>query len=182
MPTAAQIEFNELYSHASYFFLLLYNHKPHPSTPVELPHARLLSYVQPFGDLLACQQHVDNHRQKMITLFTTDSKFIRWHNDSPDLNSNLNPIYIYCDTLEGHSRIIGTQNSYSRNIQKVLMVQELDFDLLIAGLQYIRNVSQEFQDDPGVCNLFRADGRRVLQAMNNYFENGAVRLSQEATN
>ena len=181
MPTPDDINFNELYSIASYFFLLLYDHGPHPSPPVELPNADVLTYVRPFGNLLACQQHVDDYRQKVITLFTTDRTFLRWHEDPPGLSPNLMEIFVYCDTLEGRSRILRSQNSYGKNIQKVIMAKKLDFHLLTAGLEYIDTVSEEFKDDPDAYDQFHADGQRIVKAMAGYFEHGATKFSEEAS-
>lgn len=181
MKTVDDIIFNELYSHASTFLLLLYDYQPYLSIPVELPHADSLTYIRPFRNLLTCQQHVDDHRQKMITLFTTDRKFLHWHGDSHGLNPNLSEIYIYCDTLEGHLAMLRSKESYSKKIQKVIKIQNLDFYLLSTGLEYNRLVSEEFKDDHGLRDQFYADGKRILEAMKDYFGNGVTRLSEEVS-
>jgi len=181
MKTIEDITFNERYSHASTFFLFLYDRYPHLSIPIELPHADSLTCIRPFHDPLHCQQHVDNHRQKMIILFTTDKKFLNRYRNPNDIDPNLCEIFIYCNTMQGHLEMIRLRNHYGTRIQKVIMVEDLDFRLLLAGADYINIVAEEFKDNDDLHDQFLADGKRIGEAMAEYFGSRATRLSEEET-
>ncbi len=178
MTTIDDIKFDTDYSYASSFFLLLHDQHPH-STPVKLPHANILTFIRRFHDLFDCQQYVDKNRQKMITLFTTNNKFLDWDTHIHAIDDNLCKLFIYCDTYRGYINMKLWNGRYQGKIREIFMNEDLDFQLLYVGINYLKTVCNELHEDNSLREKFRADANRICRAMGDYFGSQATQLSQE---
>jgi len=177
MTTIDDIKFDTDYSYASTFFLLL--HDQH--LPVKLAHANILTFIRRFHDLFDCQQYVDKNRQKMITLFTTNTKFLDWNTNINVIDDNLYKLFIYCDTPRGHINMKQWNGRYHAKIQEVFMKEDLDYRLLYVGVDYLKTVCDELHEDRGLREKFRADANRICRALGDYFGSQATQLSEENT-
>lgn len=178
MNTIDNIIFDIDYSCASTSFLLLHDHLP---TLIKLQHADILTYIHRFENLFICQEYVDNNRQKMVTLFTTDRNFLNWDTNIKSIDHNLWKIFIYCDTIHGHMNVIEYQGRYQKKIREIFMNEKLDFYLLSAGLDHLKTICDELDEDDALREKFKTDGKRILNALGDYFGSKITKLSYEAS-
>jgi hypothetical protein len=180
MQSIDDIKFDIDYSYPSTFFLLLYNHQLH-SIPIELSHADLLTFIRRFQNLFDCQQYVDNNLQKMITLFINNNQFLDWDRNRNSIQPNLCKIFIYCNTFLGYCNMKSWNGPYHEKIRDIFMEEDLNYHLLYAGIDHVRTICAESDEDNGLHEKFQRDGKRICLALGDYFGSRATRLSIETT-
>jgi hypothetical protein len=179
MNTIDDILTDKDYSLASIIFSLLHDHPIGVSIPIELPHARLLTFIQRFHDVSTYQQYINNNRQKMMTLFLNNNKLLDWDRNRNDIDHNLCDIFVFCDTFRNYLDMNKWKGCYRERIRKVFMHDKLDYQLLYVGLDYLITICEEFHEDDGLREKFCADGRRIAAALGDRFGQRATKLSRE---
>ncbi|UJR30327.1 hypothetical protein I4U23_017864 [Adineta vaga] len=173
MGTIEDIVFDDLYSHGTNQFLLLDDEPPStngPSPTIPLRSALILTFIRVFRKLLPCQQHVNENNRKIFTLVISNQQLINWNNLINLLDPNLDKVYIYSRSYYDYIRMKRWHGCYRDQIQGVYQCDKLDYKLLLLGVDHIHTVKEECADDRGLCKRFSADGRRLLQALAQYFD------------
>lgn len=188
MYTIDDIQFDNNYAHASRLFLLLHDHSDFQdgtSLVVDLPHAKLLTFVRTVSNLLNCQEFISNQPNKMITLFTNNRKLATWNDQNNETTFNLRELYIFCDGLHSLSRMVRWNGCYKDRVKDTFMHDDLDYELLYVGIRHIKKSSKEFPEDSGLHRKFLLDGQRISMALGNWFGHRAsfndAKLSEEAS-
>jgi nicotinamide riboside kinase len=90
-------------------------------------------------------------------------------------------VFIYWDTLRARLNIKEWNGRHHDKIQEVFMNENLDYHLLLVGLNYVKTVCDELREDDGLREKFQGDPNRILRALEDYFGSRATKLSQETT-
>ncbi|CAF1213659.1 unnamed protein product [Rotaria sp. Silwood1] len=173
MKTIDDIVFDANYSHATDQFLLLYDHNTNrigPSPVVELSNALLMTFVHVFRNFIRCQQYVRDNNQKLITLFISNRNIIDWNNQFDENDHNIDKIHIFCDTYFDYIKMKRWDGCYKTKIRDVCLPDDIDIKLMKLGVDYIHSILPEFKQDRGLYNKFCADARRLLGAIDKFFQ------------
>ncbi|CAF2883735.1 unnamed protein product [Rotaria sp. Silwood2] len=173
MKTIDDIVFDENYSHATFRFLVLDDLKINrvgPLPVIELPNALLMTFTHVFRNLIQCQQYIRDDNRKIITLFISNRNIIDWHNRFDETDNNIDKIHIFCDTYYDYIQMKQWNGCYKNKIQDVYLPNEVDYKLVKLGVDYIRAILPDFKEDRGLHRKFCTDARRLLAALDQYFE------------
>jgi hypothetical protein len=172
MTTIEDIQLDTDYSQASSRLLLLnhsYSNQPGPSPVIVLSYASLLTFIGVCDNLVRCQKYIHDHKQKIITLCISDRKIIEWDNKINVTDDNIRKVYIFCNLFQDFLEMKGWNGCYRAQIQDVYLPNELEYNLLRLGVDYIRQIMPEFRNERGLYRKFSNHARELLKAIDNYF-------------
>ncbi|CAF3397600.1 unnamed protein product [Rotaria socialis] len=173
MRTIDDINFDRNYLHPTIRFLLLDDlttNRVGPTPVIPLPNALLMTFVNVYNNLMQCQLYIRNENRKMIKLCISNRNIMDWDNLNNEMHSNVNEVYIFCDTFYDYTLMQRWNGCYQDKIRGVYLPDQVDHKLLKLGIDYIYSILPEFQEDRGLSRIFRADARRLLDALREYFQ------------
>lgn len=191
MPTIDDIQFNNfIYEHAMNWTLLLYQlHEI--SAVIHVPNANLMSFIRVFNNSIECQELIDRNPQKMITLFAYEKNIQQWLTNNMNIPNNLQNIKIFCHS-DDQFYITEWTNRHRHQFNNinfdVIDFENLNYNLLLFGLEHIRRLRREFNEDFGILNLLDRDYKQICQSLGNdalqraNIEDERIRQSYEAQN
>lgn len=189
MPTIDDIEFNRfIYEHATDWTLILYEING-ISVVIDIPDANLMSFIQTFNDSIECQELVLRNPRKIITLFVYEKNIQQWLANDNNISDNLQNIKLFChsdDRLYITEWANRYKNRFNNIIFDIINFEHLNFNLLSFGLEYIKRLRREFQNENGILNILDEDYKRICQSLGNYalqranIEDERIRQSREA--
>ncbi|CAF1117233.1 unnamed protein product [Adineta steineri] len=164
IQTINDIQFNNnLYSQVNQWALILYQMNG-PSIAIPLPYAHLMTFIQVFDDIARCQHHINTNKEKLFTLFAYSENIETWllNNKIPD---HLDEIIIFCLPSDDQQYLKSWARRYTDKIKDINSYDELERDLLLFGMKYIKKLYSYFQDDGGILNLLKADYKKLGLAL-----------------
>ncbi|CAF1197856.1 unnamed protein product [Adineta steineri] len=164
MQTINDIQFNNnLYSQVKQWALILYQMNG-SSIAIPLPYAHLMTFIQVFDDIARCQHHINTNNEKLFTLFAYSENIETWllNNKIPD---HLDEIIIFCLPSDDQQYLKSWGRRYTDKIKDINSYDELQRDLLLFGMKYIKKLFSYFQDDGGILNLLKADYKKLGLAL-----------------
>jgi hypothetical protein len=184
MTTVEDIRFDGDYLQAAFRFLFLNNETLNQigATPVMmLPHALLMTFIQVFRNLIECQQFISSHGRKMMTLLISNEKIIDWDRQIDVIDYNIDKIYVLCDTYFDYLKMKQWRGCYQNKIQDVYQHDDIDYNLLRLGIDYLHSIKKEFHSDRGVLRKICTDGNRLAEALAEYFQNQMDDIDETGT-
>ncbi len=163
MQTINNIRFEDtLYSQAEYLAILLC-HKKGSHVTTLLSNA---PFIQIFNDVEKCENYIEKNKEKKITLFI-DEDNIEWLAGNSYLTdvSQVETIYICCLSLNEQHYWTEQTQCFRRTIREVFLHEELNFKLLLFGLNHIDKVRKQYFDDYGVLNRLDDDYKKISRAL-----------------
>jgi hypothetical protein len=181
MGTIDDITFDRNYSHATFRFLLLNEQNLGPTPAIILRHVPLMTFIDVFRNLIQCQQNINNDNRKMITLVVSDRNISKWHDQINVIDRNIDKVYIFCETYSDYLAMKKWNGCYREKIQDVYLPDTFEYELLRLGVDYIHKIMPEFRQERGLYRRFGTDARRLLAALDDYFEDQINSLDDGAT-
>ncbi|CAF1308745.1 unnamed protein product [Adineta steineri] len=134
------------------------------SIAIPLPSAHLMTFIQVFDDLARCQHHINSNKEKLYTLFAYSENIETWllNNKIPD---HLDEIIIFCLPSDDKQYLKSWTRRYTQKIKDIITYDELERDLLLFGMKYIKDLYPCFQDDEGILNLLKEDHKKMGLAL-----------------
>ncbi|CAF1264520.1 unnamed protein product [Adineta steineri] len=135
-----------------------------PSIAIPLPYAHLMTFIQVFDDIARCQHHINSNKEKLFTLFAYSENIETWllNNKIPD---HLHEIIIFCLPTDDKQYLKSWTRRYTQKIKDIITYDELERDLLLFGMKYIKELYLYFQDDEGILNLLKEDHKKMGLAL-----------------
>jgi hypothetical protein len=163
MQTISDIRFdNTIFPPYTKWTLLLYQMNA-PGIAIPIPNANLMSFIRPFTHVFDCQNHIGTNNQKQCILFAYGDNFIELAGNSNVIPANLNDIKIFCPPDE-YDFIRQWANRFGQ-VKNIIPYNELNRELLLFGVKYLREARSHFQHDQGVFNLLDADYKRMCATL-----------------
>ncbi|CAF1366549.1 unnamed protein product [Adineta steineri] len=134
------------------------------SIAIPLPSAHLMTFIQVFDDLARCQHHINSNKEKLYTLFAYSENIETWllNNKIPD---HLDEIIIFCLPSDDKQYLKSWTRRYTQKIKDIITYDELERDLLLFGMKYIKDLYPCFQHDEGILNLLKEDHKKMGLAL-----------------
>lgn len=175
MRTFHDIKFDQNYLYSTFQFLLINDNKNNtnrtgPVPVVALPNALIMTFINVFQDLNICRQYISEQNQKVIKLFISNSNLIDWDNVTDKVENNIQDVYVFCDTFFNYLQMKQWKGLYQNKIRDVYLTDQVDYQLLRLGVDYLHSAIPECREDRGLARLFRADAKRLLDALKDYFQ------------
>ncbi|CAF3533889.1 unnamed protein product [Rotaria socialis] len=93
-----------------------------------------------------------------------------WDKLNNEIHFNINEVYIFCDSFNDYILMQKWNGRYQHTIRGVYSPDQVDYRLLRLDVDYIWPILPEFQEDRGLSRIFRADAKRLLTALEEYFQ------------
>ena len=172
MPTISDIRSDKYQTWFDDFpvWTLLVYQELHGVFPVmSIPNADLLSVIQVFNNIIACQNHISTNVGKTITLFGYDENMQQWLRDRVTLPNNLETVKIFCfsDDWFFVTSLVDNYRRRFRNVDfKIIAFEELNHELLSCILKYLRSLRTTFRNSP-IINELNQDYENICKTLEN---------------
>lgn len=165
--------FNIKFDSKTYFdtdsgILLLYQSSNSESVFISKPER--LAFAQQFGDTSICQQYISTNDQKQFILFAYSDDMVSWLKSRTKIPDNLTKIIIFCAPSEDKHYLQRWIRRYSDKIKKIVTFTQLEYELLVCGIEYIQNLFQRFKKDEKLSLLLDENYQQLRSALLNYFD------------
>ena len=138
---------------------------------ISLPNAHLLTFIHPFTDIPACQNHMTRNNNKTFTLFAYGSNVETWLWNNNLIPDQLDEIIVFCPNSNNRDYLKDWLRRYTHKIKDVIICDELDRESLIFGMKYIKKLYSFFKDDQGVLDLLKREYKNIALALINSLAN-----------
>lgn len=163
---------------------------------IHLPSANSIKFIDAYDNMVGCQNHIARNDQKRFTLFVYCENMQAWL-CTHLIRENLADIRLFCSSLDVQNFWKAWARRYRETVREVIVHNDLDRDLLIFGLKYIKalqwhfrhllNENQPLAEDYNEIYLaFQEDYNEICFALRDYFQaeinqqGNYVRLGQQA--
>jgi hypothetical protein len=163
---------------------------------IPLPSANLIKFIHPFDTMRGCQNHIGRNNRKRFTLFAYITDMQEWL-PTHMIRENLADIIIFCSSPDEQNYWKAWARRYTKKVREVIVHNDLDRDLLIFGLKYIKALHWHFrhlqnerqplaEDYNEICSALHEDYNEICFALRDSFQaeinqqENYVRLGQEA--
>jgi hypothetical protein len=165
MPTINDIMHdNNLYSQVNDLVLMLYQAFESPMD-IPLSNTHLMTFIQAFDDISHCQNHITTNDRNTFTLFAYSGNIQTWLWNNNIIPNNLDDIIIFCAHQKDQQFVKAWTRRYTQKIRDVILCDELERELLLFGMKYIKKIRLEFQDNQSILNLLDEDYRKMCLAL-----------------
>ncbi|CAF1124013.1 unnamed protein product [Adineta steineri] len=174
MSTIDNITFDDtIYSRGNHSALILHQ-KDESNRSISLPNAQLMTFLQPFKDMILCQNYIKNkeeeeqqqqQRRHEFTLFAYSENIYTWLWNNNVIPQNLNNITIFCLSDNDKKFLTDWARRYTQRVKEVITCDKLERELLFFGMKFIEKMRSEYHDDEGILNLLDADHTRLRLAL-----------------
>lgn len=158
------------------------------SPVISIPNADLLSVIQVFNTIIACQNCISTNVGKKIALFGYDENMQRWLLENIALPNNLETVKIFCSS-DDQLFVTGWLDNYKRRFRNVdfeiITFEELNHRLLTCALEYLRSLRIALQDSL-IINELNHDFEQICSALEKHglekanMENEGIDQGEEA--
>jgi hypothetical protein len=167
MQTINNIQFDRnLFSQFDSSIMILYQSKGVTSN-IPLSNVDLLTFVEPFDEISACQDSIKTNDRKKFILFTYCDNIETWLWNNKPIPDNLEEIIIFCPFPDDVQFYRDWARRYTRKVTDIITFDQLERQLLIFGRKYIRNLCLNFQGDDKTRQLLKAHLERINLALIN---------------
>jgi hypothetical protein len=174
MQTINDIRFNRnLYSQFDSWVVILYQINEGVALFIPLPDIDLLTFAQPFDEIIPCQDFIKNNDRKPFTLFTYSDNIDTWLWNNNPIPDNLEEIIIFCPFYENIQYYADWTRRYTKKVTNIVTFDQLERELLVFGMTYINNLCSNFQGDENTRHLLEAHRERIRLALRNAFAQAA---------
>ncbi|CAF1352000.1 unnamed protein product [Adineta steineri] len=135
------------------------------SIAIPLPSAHLMTFIQVFDDIARCQHHLNTNNEKLFTLFAYSENIEEWLRNNNIIPNCLDEIIIFCLPTDDKQYLKSWTRRYTQKITDIITYDELERDLLLFGMKYIKDLYPYFQDDEGILNLLKEDHKKMGLAL-----------------
>lgn len=166
MNTIESIVFNvDLYEPADWWALLLY-HMEGAHIAIPLPNADLMSFIRVFNNTTQCKEHIVEHNNREITLYTYEDN-MGWLIKNSYLNNLPRPakISIFCSTDDDIKYWRTMTRRFRARVEEPFLYRELNYRLIYFGIDYIRKLRGQFPGDDNVQNLLTVTYHGLCEAL-----------------
>ena len=133
-----------VYSGANEWVVILHQIDRGLTLFIQLPSANLINFVHPFDNMDGCQTHIAGNDQKRFTLFAYSENMQAWL-PTHMIRENLADIIIFCSSPDEQNYWKAWARRYREKVREVIVHNDLDRDLLIFGLKYIKALQWHFR-------------------------------------
>lgn len=169
MSTIYDIKFNDqLFSNSDCGLILLYEKSIPISVPVSRPD--ILTFIKTFDSTSICEQYITTNSRKQFILFVYSENMVSWLKDNTKIPENLAKIIIFCALNEDKFYLQRWRRRYSEKVKKIVTFIQLEYELLIFGIEYIQNLFQRFKKDPSLSRLLEENYQQLRSGLMNYFD------------
>lgn len=136
--------------------LLVYQELDGPSPVISISDADLLSVIQVFNNITACQNCVSENFGKIITLFGYDGNIQQWLRGCRILPNNLESVKIFCfsdDWFFVTSLIENYRKRFTNVDFNIIAFEDLNHELLSYTLKYLKVLRIRFKNSPIIYEL-----------------------------
>ena len=162
---------------------------------IPLPSANLIKFIHPFDNMGGCQNHIARNGRKSFRLFAFSNNMQAWL-CTHMIRENLDDIIIFCSSPDDRKYLKDWARRYTEKVRDVIVHNDLDRDLLIFGLKYIKGLQWHFrhlqnerqsstEDYNEICSALQKDYNEICLALKDYLkaeidkQDNHVRLGQE---
>ena len=166
MNTIEDIVFNvDLYEPADWWALLLY-HIEGAKIAIPLPNANLMSFIRVFNSKTQCEEHIEGHNNREITLYTYEDN-MGWLIKNSYLNNLPRPakISIFCSTDQNRHFWKCFTERFRERVEEPFLYHELNYRLIYFGIDYIRKLRGQFPGDDNVQNVLKKAYQDLCKAL-----------------
>ena len=185
MHTIINLTFNgTVYSHADHWVVILHQ-MDGLSLFIPLPSANLIKFIHAFDNMVGCQNHIATNDQKIFTLFVSSENMQAWL-CTHVARGNLDEVIIFCSSPDNRQYWKDWARRYTEKVRDVIVHNDLDRDLLIFGLKYIKALKSHFQGSQSEMQSLREDYNEICLALMDYLntqienQESYLRLGHEA--
>ena len=169
MKTINDIPFDRLlYSQANHSILILYQTDGHLALFIKLTNASSMKFIESYNNIADCRDHIQGNHKKTFTLFIYSENFRTWLNNDYDIPKNLHEIILFYPHSRNKEYIQHWTNHYSQ-VKNIIAHGELECELLLYGIKYIRELRLDYQDNQRILGLLVEDYKNLCSALKNCF-------------
>jgi hypothetical protein len=174
MQTINDIRFDaNLYSQFDSWVAILYQINEGVALFIPLYNIDLLTFVQPFDEIIPCQDFIKNNDKKTFTLFTYSDNIDTWLWNNNPITDNLEEIIIFCPFPENIQYYTDWTRRYTKKVTIIVTFDQLERELLVFGMKYINNLCSNFQGDENTRQLLETHRKKIHSASRNAFDQAA---------
>lgn len=171
MQTIDHITFNaRVYRRRSIWTVLLYQQNG-VNVPVQLPNADVMSFIQVFGNLDHCRNHIERNLQKLVTLFAHEQNIRQWlaiHG----IPQNLQEIKIFCnhdDEPFVNAWANRHKHKYRHTTFQIIDCDKLNYRLLLFGADHLKRLRSDFVAGSRSEKRARRNYKSICHVLANHF-------------
>jgi hypothetical protein len=162
MTTINDIQFDEnLFSQFHSLVVLLYQINEGVCLSIPLSYRDSLTFVKTFDDISACQHFLTTNDQTTITLFTYCENIQTWLYNNNPIPENVSEIIIFCSCPRDVQFYNYWIRRYTQKVTDVITINQLERQLLLIGMNYIKKLCLNLRDDDNTGQLLETYHERI---------------------
>jgi hypothetical protein len=174
MTTINDIQFNRnLFSQFNPWNTILYQINEGIALFIHLSNVDLLTFIQPFDQIIPCQRFIKETDRRPMILFTYSDNIDTWLWNNNPIPDNLEEIIIFCPFPENIQYYKDWTRRYTRRVTNIFTYNILERELLIFGMRYIDNLRSNLQGNQETLQLLTEHREKIRLALINAFAQAA---------
>jgi hypothetical protein len=167
METINNIQFNRnLFSQFNCSVVILYQTEG-VSLHIPLSNVDLLTFIEPFDEISACQDCIKRNDRQTFILFTYCNNIETWLWNNNPIPDNLEEIIIFCPFSSDIQFYRDWARRFTRKVIDIITFDQLERQLLIFGTKYIGNLCSNLKGDDKTRQLLEKHQERIHLALIN---------------
>jgi hypothetical protein len=119
-----------------------------------------MKFIEPYNNIDQCLDCIERNNEKTFTLFICSENFRTWLNNGNDIPENLHKIILFYPPFRNKKYCQFWTNHYSQ-VKNIIAHDELERELLLSGIKYVRELRLNYQDNQGTLRLLDEDYKGI---------------------